>query len=160
MITIIVAADQDLLIGKAGTRNGMPWDNKEDLAHFKKTTLNHTVLFGMNTFKAMGMRALPKRHTILITHQDYQNDKVEVRHDFDEVIQEYKNKQEDLFICGGAGIYKQALPVADTLLLSRIPGKHEGETYFPDFKEYGYTLVETIPYETFTLETYRRGATC
>lgn len=160
MITIIVAADEDLLIGKQGTRNGMPWNNKEDLKHFKNTTLDHTVLFGMNTFKAMGMRALPKRKTIIITHQDYHSVEVEVRHDFQEVIEEYQKKNEDLFICGGAGIYKQALPVADTLLLSRIPGHHEGETYFPDFSAYGYQLVKTTPYETFTLETYQRGLTC
>ena len=54
-------------------------------------------------------------------------------------------------------IYKQCLPIADQLLISRIPGKHEGETYFPNFDEYGYKLVAQKPFETFTLETYKRG---
>ena len=156
MITIIVAADQDLLIGKKGTKNGMPWSNSEDLKHFKKTTLNHTVLFGMNTFKAMGSRPLPKRKTIILTRSDFTSDEVEVRHQLEDVIQEYKDRGEDLFICGGANIYKQALPLADEILLSRIPGKHTGETYFPSFDDMGYTSVEKRPFETFTLEVYRR----
>lgn len=46
MITIIVAADQNNLIGKKGTDNGMPWHNSEDFKHFRSTTLNHTLLMG------------------------------------------------------------------------------------------------------------------
>ncbi len=156
MITIIVAADEDLLIGKEGTANGMPWTNKEDLKHFKQTTLDHDVLFGMKTFKAMGERPLPRRHTIVVTRSDYQNEKVSVAHDLKAVIDQYKKEQKDLFICGGAGIYKQALDEADVLLLSRIPGHHSGETYFPDFHGHGYVLKEKIPFETFTLEKYVR----
>lgn len=156
MITIIVAADDDLLIGQKGTRNGMPWTNKEDLRHFKKTTLNHTVLFGINTFLAMGERPLPKRKTIVVTHQDYHHEGVTTVHDLKDVIDDYRQRGEDLFICGGAGIYKQALKMSDELLLSRIPGSHTGETYFPDFSDCGYQLAEKIPYETFTLEKYVR----
>lgn len=55
---------------------------------------------------------------------------------------EYQKSGEDLFISGGASIYRQCLPIADQLLISRIPGKHTGETYFPSFDEYGYQLVE------------------
>ena len=44
MISIIVATDDDLLIGKKDSSNGMPWHNKEDLQHFKKTTLHQTIL--------------------------------------------------------------------------------------------------------------------
>lgn len=156
MITIIVAADDDLLIGKKGTPNGMPWTNKEDLAHFKRTTLNHTVVFGINTFKAMGERALPKRQTIVVTHQDYHHEGVTVVHNLSSVIEDYRRRGEDLFICGGAGIYTQALDLADVLLLSRIPGKHSGETYFPDFSRSGYQLAEKTPFESFTLEKYVR----
>ncbi len=48
MISIIVATDDDLLIGKKDSSNGMPWHNKEDLQHFKKTTLHQTILMGKN----------------------------------------------------------------------------------------------------------------
>jgi dihydrofolate reductase len=156
VITIIVAADEDLLIGQKGSANGMPWTNKEDLKHFKETTLHHDVLFGMKTFLAMGGRPLPKRHTIVVTRSDYTNDKVTVAHDLKAVIKKYRDNHKDLFICGGAGIYAQALDEADVLLLSRIPGHHSGETYFPSFENHGYKLVESKAFETFTLEKYVR----
>ncbi len=156
MINIIVATDEDLLIGKKDSRNGMPWNVPEDLQHFKATTLNKTILMGLTTYQAIG-RPLPNRKTIVVSFEPFEDERVEVRSSLEEVIEEYRNSGEDLFISGGASIYKQCLPIADQLLISRIPGKHEGETYFPNFDEYGYKLVAQKPFETFTLETYKRG---
>ena len=156
MINIIVATDEDLLIGKKDSRNGMPWNVPEDLQHFKATTLNKTMLMGLTTYQAIG-RPLPNRKTIVVSFEPFEDERVEVRSSLEEVIEEYRSSGEDLFISGGASIYKQCLPIADQLLISRIPGKHEGETYFPNFDEYGYKLVAQKPFETFTLETYKRG---
>ena len=156
MINIIVATDEDLLIGKKDSRNGMPWNVPEDLQHFKATTLNKTILMGLTTYQAIG-RPLPNRKTIVVSFEPFEDERVEVRSSLEEVIEEYRSSGEDLFISGGASIYKQCLPIADQLLISRIPGKHEGETYFPNFDEYGYKLVAQNPFETFTLETYKRG---
>ena len=148
--------DEDLLIGKKDSRNGMPWNVPEDLQHFKATTLNKTILMGLTTYQAIG-RPLPNRKTIVVSFEPFEDERVEVRSSLEEVIEEYRSSGEDLFISGGASIYKQCLPIADQLLISRIPGKHEGETYFPNFDEYGYKLVAQKPFETFTLETYKRG---
>ena len=156
MINIIVATDEDLLIGNKDSRNGMPWNVPEDLQHFKATTLNKTILMGLTTYQAIG-RPLPNRKTIVVSFEPFEDERVEVRSSLEEVIEEYRSSGEDLFISGGASIYKQCLPIADQLLISRIPGKHEGETYFPNFDEYGYKLVAQKPFETFTLETYKRG---
>ena len=156
MINIIVATDEDLLIGKKDSRNGMPWNVPEDLQHFKATTLNKTILMGLTTYQAIG-RPLPNRKTIVVSFEPFEDERVEVRSSLEEVIEEYRSSGEDLFISGGASIYKQCLPIADQLLISRIPGKHEGETYFPNFDEYGYKLGAQKPFETFTLETYKRG---
>ena len=156
MINIIVATDEDLLIGKKDSRNGMPWNVPEDLQHFKATTLNKTILMALTTYQAIG-RPLPNRKTIVVSFEPFEDERVEVRSSLEEVIEEYRSSGEDLFISGGASIYKQCLPIADQLLISRIPGKHEGETYFPNFDEYGYKLVAQKPFETFTLETYKRG---
>ena len=156
MINIIVATHEDLLIGKKDSRNGMPWNVPEDLQHFKATTLNKTILMGLTTYQAIG-RPLPNRKTIVVSFEPFEDERVEVRSSLEEVIEEYRSSGEDLFISGGASIYKQCLPIADQLLISRIPGKHEGETYFPNFDEYGYKLVAQKPFETFTLETYKRG---
>lgn len=156
MISIIVAMDDNQLIGKKESSNGMPWNNKEDLKHFKETTINKTILMGYTTYMAIG-RPLPNRKTIVVCFEHFDDDRIEVRTSLEEVIQEYKDSGEDLFISGGASIYKQSLPLADQLLISRIPGVHQGETYFPDFNEYGFELKETIPYETFDLQVYQRG---
>lgn len=156
MISIIVATDDDLLIGKKDSKNGMPWHNKEDLQHFKKTTLNQTILMGKTTYLAIG-RPLPNRKTIVVTKSGLEDERVEVRNDLIEVIQEYKENQKDLYISGGASIYKQALPYVDELIISRIPGKHTGETYFPSFEEYNFQLEEEIQMETFVLQIYKKG---
>ncbi|MFQ8706433.1 MAG: dihydrofolate reductase [Thomasclavelia sp.] len=156
MISIIVATDDNLLIGKKESSNGMPWNIPEDLKHFKATTVNKTILMGVTTYKAIG-RPLPNRKTIVVSLEPFEDDRVEVRDSLEAVIEEYRKSGEDLFISGGASIYKQCLPIADQLLISRIPGNHEGETYFPSFEEFGYQLIEEKPFETFTLQIYKRG---
>ena len=116
MISIIVAMDDEQLIGKKDSSNGMPWNNKEDLKHFKDTTIHKTILMGYTTYQAIG-RPLPNRKTIVVCFEPFDDDRVEVRTSLEEVIQEYKDKGEDLFISGGASIYKQSLPLADQLLI-------------------------------------------
>ena len=66
MISIKVAMDDDQLIGKKDSSNGMPWVNKEDLKHFKETTINKTILMGYTTYQAIG-RPLPNRKTIVVS---------------------------------------------------------------------------------------------
>ncbi|MFR1687301.1 MAG: dihydrofolate reductase [Massilimicrobiota timonensis] len=157
MISIIVAMDDNRLIGKKDSSNGMPWNNKEDLKHFKDTTIHQTILMGYTTYQAIG-RPLPHRHTIVVSFEPLEDDRVEVRTSLEEVIQEYKESGKDLFISGGASIYKQSLPFVDQLLISKIKGTHVGETYFPDFEDYGFVLKEVKPFKTFDLEIYQRGA--
>ncbi len=156
MIRIIVAMDENQLIGKNDSSNGMPWVNKEDLLHFKNTTVNQTILMGSTTYRAIG-RPLPNRHTIVVSYDHFEDDRIELRDDLLKVIQEYKDSGKDLYISGGASIYKQSLPFVDELYISRIPGTYTGETYFPDFDGYGFELKETIPFETFELQIYRKG---
>lgn len=89
MISIIVATDEDLLIGKEDSSNGMPWNVPEDLKHFKETTLNKTILMGLTTYKAIG-RPLPNRKTIVVSLEPFEDDRVEIRNSLEEVILEYK----------------------------------------------------------------------
>lgn len=157
MISIIVATDNDLLIGKKDSKNGMPWNNFEDLNHFKETTINKTIVMGITTYNAIG-RPLPNRQTVVLTHRkDFKDDRVIICDNLEALVNKYRQENKDLYIAGGASVYKQSLPLVDELLISRIPGQHEGETYFPNFDDYGFELVEKKEFETFTLETYRKG---
>lgn len=153
MIKIVVATDDNLLIGKEGTVNGMPWHFPEDLKFFKETTINQTIVMGRTTYEAIG-RPLPNRKTIVVSRGNFSDDRIEVENDLVDLIKKYKNSNEDLFICGGASIYKQALPYVDELIISRIPGSYTGETYFPSFNEYDFNLVETTELETFKVERF------
>lgn len=155
MIRIIVAMDENQLIGKKDSSNGMPWVNKEDLKHFKESTIGKTILMGYTTYKAIG-RPLPNRKTIVVSYEPFEDNRVEIRTSLQDVLEEYKQSGEDLFISGGASIYQQSLPYVDELLISRIPGEYSGETYFPNFDGYGFCLKEKIPFETFELQKYRK----
>ena len=158
MICLVVATDKNLLIGSSQSNNGMPWHCKEDFIHFRKLTTNQTIVMGETTFKAIG-RPLPNRKTIVCSQSGYTYDheNVEVRSDLFEVINDYKKRNEDLYICGGATIDRLALPYVDKMYISRIPGDYTGETYFPDFSHLDFKLSEVEEKETFTLEIYTRG---
>ena len=109
---------------------------------------NKTILMGYTTYQAIG-RPLPNRKTIVVSFEPFDDERVEVRTSLEDVIEEYKQRNEDLFISGGASIYKQSLPLADQLLISRIPGSHTGETYFPDFN----AVTTAFPSDSLILTT-------
>ena len=157
MISIIVACDSNFLIGKKGTNNGMPWINSEDLEHFKKMTMNHTIIMGRKTFEIIG-RPLPNRRTIVVS-QSYLNilsNQVLVCNQLQPLLKYYKNCNEKIYVCGGASIYKQSLDYVDELIISKIPGTYIGDTYFPKFSLKEFKCVEVILFKTFRLEIYRR----
>ena len=161
MIDIVVAMDKNNLIGTDKTANHIPWHNKEDFQHFRALTLGKNILMGKNTFEAIG-KPLPKRHTIVLSYERMDNlpEGVDCATNFEEVINDFRSREENLYICGGASVYKLALPYCDRLIISRIPGDYEGDTWFPDFKEAGYVLESVEQKETFQLEIYRRKSSC
>ena len=114
MINLIWAMTKDNLIGKG---NDLPWHYKEDLQYFKKNTLDKDVLMGYNTYLSIYDRlgkALPRRNNFVL-HFDASL-KVEgatLVTNLEEFLNEYKNNEKELFIIGGASVYKQTIPVAD-----------------------------------------------
>lgn len=155
MIKIIVAMDKNNLIGSTQGRMGMPWHNAEDLQHFKETTLKQTILMGRKTFEVIG-KPLPKRKTIVVSKaQDFEHLNVEVCHDLETLLKDYQ-KDQDIYICGGASIYQQTLDLAKDLIVSYIPGDYTGDAYFPMIKEDQFRCIEVVEKETFILKKYRR----
>lgn len=153
MIKLIVAHDPNFLIGKDG---GLPWSIKEDLLHFKKETLNKTVLMGYTTFKSLNYKPLKNRKNIVMIEDINQPpmDNVEYRNDLINVINEYKDKDE-LFIIGGASIYKQCLPYVDELVISYVFKEYEGDTYLKDYTK-EFKIYKTEPYQEFEVRRYKR----
>lgn len=156
MINIVVAMDQNRLIGTDQTKNHLPWHNAEDFRHFRTLTTGKTILMGRRTYEAIG-RPLPNRTTIVLSKQKELPlpNSVQQAASLSAVIEHFRQQRQDLYICGGANVYKQALPLADRIILSRIPGTYEGNVWFPDFSA-DYELAEVENRETFQLEIYRR----
>jgi dihydrofolate reductase len=118
-----------------GIKNKIPWNIPEDFRYFKETTMGKTVLMGENTFKSiLGYlgKPLPGRQTVVITlDKDFEAPEgVRVFHSLDEAFD--KLKDEDVFICGGASIYRQTINRADKLYITRVDMEPDGDVFFPE----------------------------
>jgi len=126
MIRIIVAISKNRVIGND---NSLIWNIPEDLKHFKKLTINNTIVMGRKTYESIG-RPLPNRRNIVISRQpDYYLDDCEVVSSLEEALLLCAN---DCFIIGGGEIYKQTISIADKIYLTLIDEFFEGDTYFPE----------------------------
>ncbi|MCU6433763.1 dihydrofolate reductase [Undibacterium sp. Jales W-56] len=124
--TIIVATDRQNGIG---INNALPWHLPEDLAHFKRTTSGHPIVMGRKTFESIG-RPLPNRRNIVISRNpDWQHEGVESVASLAAAQALVADQQ--TFIIGGAEIYQQALPLADTLIVTEIQQTFDCDTFFP-----------------------------
>ncbi|MDD3383721.1 MAG: dihydrofolate reductase [Bacilli bacterium] len=154
MIKIIVALGKNRLIGKD---NSLPWDIKSDLNHFKKTTLNHTIIMGEKTYESLG-RPLPNRENVVLTlvkGYDPHSDRVKVQNDFNEIVKRYEKSEDVLFVIGGAQIYKLFLPYTSEMVVSYIKGDYEGNIYFPEFEDL-FRVYNIENHDDFDVYYYRR----
>jgi dihydrofolate reductase len=129
MISMIVAVDNRLTIGN---NNDLPWSRiPADMKHFKETTLGKPIVMGRKTFDSIG-KPLPGRENIIITRDtNFSPSDVTVKHSVQEVLN-IDNINKEIFIIGGATIYKEFLPHANKLYITRIDGMFEGNTTFPE----------------------------
>jgi dihydrofolate reductase len=128
-ISIIVAIAENNGIGK---NNDLLWHISADLKRFKQITLDHTVIMGKNTYFSLPLRPLKNRRSIVITDNpsDHFDGCVTV-FSVDEAIRNC-NQKEESFVIGGASIYRQFLPHADRLYLTRVNRSFDADTFFPD----------------------------
>ena len=127
MISIIVAIAEN---GVIGDKNALLWNIKEDMRRFRTTTMGHPVVMGRKTFESIG-RPLPKRTNVVITRGDSEFEGCLVAHSIEEAVKIF-SPDEEVFIIGGAQIYKQALPLADKLYQTIVHRNYEGDTSFPE----------------------------
>lgn len=136
LITIIVAIDQKSGIG---INNTLPWHLPEDLTHFKNITSGHTIIMGRKTFDSIG-RPLPKRDNIVVTRNgDWQHDQVKTALSLEDAIA--KVTDDMAFIIGGAQIYKEALQLADRLIVTQIHHSFDCDAFFPPINPHVWHIV-------------------
>ena len=128
-ISLIAALAQNRVIG---IENRLPWKLPEDLAHFKALTLGHPILMGRKTFESLG-RPLSGRRNIVITRKaDYQPSGCETATSIPDAIA-LCAEAEEIFLIGGAEVYKQALPLVGRLYLTEVQIQAQGDAWFPDY---------------------------
>lgn len=159
--SIIVALDQNNGIG---FQNQMPWHLPAELKRFKAITMGHHLIMGRKTFESIG-KALPGRTMIIVTRNPtYQAAGCLVTHSVPEALNLAESRGEsEVFVCGGKSIYRESLPEADRLYLTRIHAEFQTDISFPDFdvslwQEIAtdfHPIDEKNPYP-FTLFIYER----
>ncbi len=128
-LTLVVAMAHDRVIGIG---NKLPWHLPEDLQHFKRTTLNHCMIMGRNTFESIG-KALPGRRSIVLTRQtNWSHVGVESACDLAAALRlAQQQPQQSVFVVGGAQVYEQALPIASQVIATEIELTVKGDAFFP-----------------------------
>ncbi|MGR3764741.1 dihydrofolate reductase [Rossellomorea sp. NS-SX7] len=144
MISFIVAMDSNSAIGK---NNELPWHLPADLAFFKRVTMGRPIVMGRKTFDSIG-KPLPGRENIVVTRDEqYKANECTIIHSVDEISEIDGGSEKEMFVIGGAEIFKQAFPFADRLYITLIEEEFEGDTYFPpiDLEEWNLTSREKGP---------------
>ena len=143
MISIIAAVAKNRAIGY---KNKLIYWLPNDLKRFKALTTGHTIIMGRNTFLSLPKGALPNRRNIVLSRSAKEFPGCEVFPSLEEALN-HCAKDEEVFIIGGASVYKQALAVADRLCLTEIDDTPaEADTFFPpydDWKEESREAHET-----------------
>jgi dihydrofolate reductase len=152
--------------GVIGAADGLPWRLRKDMQHFMKTTLGCPVIMGRKTFETM-KAPLPGRTNIVVTRNpDYQRDGVTVTPDFESALDlgrqaVRRDGGDELFIIGGAEIYRAGLLVATRLYVTHVAGSPEGDTYFPPVDWSKWRQISSVSHDAddnhsyaFSIATY------
>ena len=145
-----------------GVNNTLPWRCPEDLKHFKTLTMGHHMIMGRKTFDSIG-KPLPGRTTVVITrNSDLEIEGCIIAHSLDEALAACAGDNE-IFIVGGAELYRQALPLVDTLYITEIQQDVDGDAHFPEFNKIQWREIareersqETPQPLEFHFVTYRK----
>ncbi|MGT2907424.1 dihydrofolate reductase [Streptococcus dentiloxodontae] len=127
------------VIGKNQT---MPWHLPAELAHFKATTIGSAILMGRVTFDGMKRRLLPGRETLILTRdKNFDCPEVTVVSSVEEALDWFSRQDKDLYIAGGAGVYKAFDGYYNRMIKTTIEADLAGDTYFPQLDFTGFEEV-------------------
>lgn len=138
MISMIVAMAKNRTIGIDGQ---LPWQLPGDLQRFKQITMGHSLLMGRKTYQSIG-RPLPGRQTIILTRDpDFSAKGCTLVASLEEGVAAAQSEQ--LFICGGAEIYRQALPLVERIYLTELDRELPGDTELPEFPAEQFDIIHS-----------------
>lgn len=140
MIAAIATKDRAI-----GFQNQLLWHIPEDFKHFKETTLGHVIIMGENTYRSIG-RPLPNRTNIVLSQdKGFAPEGCSVVRSVEEALEKARSvEKEEVFVCGGASVYRQFFPYADRLYLTLVEGEYEADTFFPDYGDFSRELSRRV----------------
>jgi dihydrofolate reductase len=157
---IIVSTDENGLIGDKGK---LPWHIPEELIFFKQVTMGNPIIMGRKTWESLPKKPLPGRFNIILSKTmslGYQDSQTYVAHEWMAALGAADiHSQLDsnaILIIGGAQIYKEALEnnYVDSIIVSEVKGKYEGDTYFPKIDEAKWRKKLISSHDQFTVYEY------
>lgn len=142
LISIIVAMARNRCIGRDGR---LPWHLPGDLQRFKQLTMGHSLLMGRKTYESIG-RPLPGRTSYVVSRTPgFFAAGCQTFTDIGAAVEAACTAGEsELFVCGGAEIYRQTLPLCQRIYLTELERKVVGDAFFPEIQEVGFQRIEHL----------------
>ncbi|MCX5865169.1 MAG: dihydrofolate reductase [Deltaproteobacteria bacterium] len=138
-IILIAAMAKNRVIGRG---NAIPWHIPGEQQRFKAITMGHTLIMGRKTFESIG-RALPGRKTVIISrNREYRAAGCSVANSLIAAIA-LCPETETIFIAGGGEIYREALPLAESIYLTVLDREVTGDIFFPEFDLQQFRTIST-----------------
>lgn len=148
----IAAMSVNRVIGCGGH---LPWHLPEDFQWFKRMTTGHILVMGRKTFESIG-KALPNRTTVVLSRSVHSIPGVQVVADLQQL--DFADETREVFICGGAQVYAQALPLCSDLYLTLVKKVVEGDAFFPPFEDQFVAAEIILERPDFHITHYRNRA--
>lgn len=152
----VAAVSENLAIGEDGE---LPWDSiPEDRRQYRARVADDPVILGRRTFESM-LDDLPGRAQIVLSRSEPDYDAPTAHHagDVEEAIEVAESLGADVaYVIGGGGIYELFQPHVDRMVLSRVPGEYEADTFYPEWDPDEWRLASETPHEGFTLQEWER----
>lgn len=159
MFSIIVAIGKNSEIGKG---NKLLWHIPEDLKNFKEITTGKTVIMGRKTFESIG-RPLPNRKNIVLSKngdkESFEQKGIELYQNLENLIADYKNSEEEIFIIGGEQIYREFMQkgLVRRLYISYIEfSDSEADAYFPEIDYNSWKIIKEKSYDNWKFCMYEK----
>jgi dihydrofolate reductase len=146
MITLIAARDRNGAIGKG---NAIPWHIPEDLTLFQRETVGGAIIMGRKTWDSLPVHPLKGRHNIVVSRQNIA-DCDDCANSVTQAIElAQKTQRHRIYGIGGAGIYKEMLPLANRLLITEVDTiVEDADTFFPAFKQEDWVEINTSVFKS------------
>jgi dihydrofolate reductase len=144
-ISLVVAASENNVIGKD---NRLLWHLPNDMKFFKNTTWGMPVIMGRKTFESLGKPLAGRTNIVMTRDQQWSAAGTKVSADMEAAMKLAADTDaKEVFVIGGGEIFKQALPQANRVYLTRVHTNIEGDAFFPELKTSEWKLLTQHDFE-------------